>query len=201
MTISYPLAAPTTVQPRSVTFTPENVVGYSQSIFTYQSEVFAHQGERLMMNVQLPPMTRDQAAEWVAFGLALNGREGTFLMGDPVATTPRGAAGGAPVVDGAGQQRTKTLATRGWTPGAECMKAGDWIQVGQRLHMVTVAAAADGSGNATLDIWPRVRDVLVDGQEIITANTKALWRLTGTIGWNITEAQLYGISFSCEEAL
>ena len=61
-------------------------------------------------------------------------------------------------------------------------------------------ATIDGGGLATLDIFPRVRDVLSDGATVITSNTVGIWRIDGDVpAWNIREAQIYGISFAARE--
>ena len=104
------------------------------------------------------------------------------------------------MIDGAGQQRSKDVNTKGWDAGAT-MKAGDYIQLpNNRLHKIMVDAVADGGGLAALDIFPRVRDVLTDGNAIITSNTVGIWRIDGDVpAWDIGEAQIYGISFTARE--
>lgn len=200
MTVTYPLTPPSTVG-RAIKFNPVVAVAESNSPFTLTQEIFEHQGQMWRITVQLPKMERAEAEQWVGFGLALNGMVGKFLLGDPVGQTPRGTMAGTPVIDGAGQQRSKVLNTRGWTPGATVL-VGDYIQLpNNRLHKVMVNAVADGGGLIALDIFPRVRDVLIDGATIITENTVGIWRIDGEVpAWDIGEAQLYGITFTAREA-
>ena len=206
MAITYPLTPPASV-PAEITLSPLAVVGVSASPFTLEQEVFEHQGQAWQMEVSLPPMARPEAEEWVAFLLSLNGRAGTFLMGDPVGAAPRGTALGTPLVDGAGQQRAKTLATKGWTADAAgVLLPGDYIQIGAgaaaRLYKNLTAVNADAAGEATLDVWPRIRDSLADGAAIVTAATAGVWRMASNqMTWTVGEAQVYGISFACVEAL
>jgi len=199
MAITYPLTPPATVA-KSIKFSPVTVVAESVSPFTLEQEIFEHQGQMWRATIQLPPMEHAEAEEWVAWGLALNGKAGTFLFGDPTGETARGTMAGTPLIDGADQQRSKVLNTKGWTPGAT-MLAGDYIQLpNNRLHKIMVDAVADGGGLAALDIFPRVRDVLSDGAAILTSNTVGIWRIDGDVpAWDIGEAQIYGISFTARE--
>lgn len=205
MAITYPLTPPTSV-PAEITISPFAVVGVSESPFTLEQDVYEWQGQAWRMDVSLPPMERAEAEGWIAFLLSLNGRAGTFLMGDPVGIAARGTVLGTPLVDGAGQQRTKTLDTKGWTASkAGVLLPGDWLQLGvgasARLHKNLTTANSDASGLATLDVWPRVRDSLTDGAAIVTANTVGVWRLrSNEMPWTVGEAQVYGISFAAIEA-
>jgi len=200
MTISYPLTPPSTIG-RSIKFIPATSVAENTSPFTLTQEIFEHQGQIWRVTVQLPPMERAEAEDWVAWGLALNGKVGTFLLGDPVGQTPQGIVSGSILVDGADQQRSKILNVKGGTPG-ETILPGDYLQLtNNRLHKNLTLATFDGGGLAALDIFPRVRDVLIDGATILTANTVGIWRIDGDVPpWNITEAQQYGISFIARES-
>lgn len=203
MTITFPHDPPSLPVARSVRFAPESVVASTSSPFTLQDEVFEHQGQRWVVDVQLPPMQRAAAAQWNAWALALNGMRGTFRIGPVVETSPLGTGNGTPVVDGAGQQGSKTLVTRGWAALEKVLLAGDYIQLGSttaRLHMVLQDVTADSSGDATIDIWPRVRDVLTDGAAITLNNPRGTFRLASMPGWDLTEAQIYGISYRAMEA-
>jgi hypothetical protein len=205
MAISYPLSLPASRFVRTA-FRARSVVGMSASPFSVAQQVYAWPGDCWMADVQLPPMKRANAEPWVAFLLALNGVEGTFLMGDVVNTTPRGVGTGTPLVKGA-SQTGKTLETDGWTAGqSPILAAGDWFQLGtgstSRLHKLVQNANSDGSGNATLEIWPRLRSSPADNAALTLSSPKGLWRLTSNVReWSLELAQIYGISFSCMEAL
>lgn len=203
MTITYPLSLPPEL-PVKLSFAPKLAVSESESPFTFQGEFFEHQGQQLTAAVRLPPMRRAQAEEWVSWGLSLNGVVGTFLMGDPSGATARGALGGTPLVDGAGQARSKTLDTKGWTATTTVLKAGDYIQLGTgldaRLYKNLTDATTDGSGLVSLDVFPRIRGPLSDSQEITTSDTLGIWRLSRAMSWDV-EAVMFGLSFNAREAL
>ncbi len=210
MAISFPLALPTVNVAREIDFAATSTVGVSISPFTREAQTYVHQGEWWEAQVRLPPMKRADAETWVAFLLALNGREGTFLMGDPVNTSPRGNGGGAPLVNG-GSQTGKTLSTRGWTAAITgILLPGDWFSLGSgaSTHLHKVVQSADSgvgspdAGVASLEIWPRLRSAPSDGDALVIAGAKGLWRLASNRrDWSIGEAQIYGIAFTCEEAL
>lgn len=206
MAISYPLAFPTAKGPSGITLRARSAVGVSASPFTYAQQVFAHAGEMWEADVQLPPMKRANAEVWIAFFLALNGRQGTFLMGDPVNTTPQGSwSGQSPLANGSHAAGVKTVAIDGLT-AASTGTAGDWLQVGTgsstRLHKLAQDFTADGTGAASLEIWPALRDTLDDNAAIVLASPKGQWRLASNLReWSIELAQIYGLRFACTEAL
>lgn len=89
MSISYPITFPTQFVPKRVVIKSRSVVGVSESPFTLQQQVYAHPGGALAMDVQYPPMERADAEDLIGALLSLNGREGTFLYGDPSQSAPR----------------------------------------------------------------------------------------------------------------
>lgn len=205
MSISYPLSLPTVNVARRITFAMNSIVGMSASPFTGAQQVYAHAGQFWGAEVELPPMEQADAAEWIGFLLSLNGREGTFLMGDPVNTTPRGIAAGTPLVYGA-DQTGNSLETDGWTISTTgIMKAGDWIQLGSgsssTLHQLRQDASSDGTGYAVLEIWPGIRTAPADNAAITVSAAKGLWRLAeNRQSYDIDLAEIYGLRFSCVEA-
>jgi hypothetical protein len=205
MAILYPVNFPA-VGIRSMTIRARNVVGISASPFTGQQQVYKHQGQWWESEVTLPPMKRADAEQVVAFLISLNGRFGTFLLGDNANTSPRGVGTGTPLVNGGGQTGD-TLITDGWTTSQTgILKAGDWIQLGSgagtRLHKVLEDANSDGSGNATFTLWPNLRLVPSNDDPLIVSSPKGIWRLSSNeTEFSIDEASIYGITFACIEAL
>jgi len=206
MTISYPLVLPSGNRVREIAIRPMSAVSSTRSPFTFEQQVYVHQGQMWQASVALIPMKRVDAAPWRAFFLALNIREGTFLMGQPVETGPQGTWAGAPKVLGAHAAGVMSIAMDGFSAGAT-VKGGDQFQTGSgataHLHEVSQDATADGSGLLTLEIWPRLRAALADNDTFVTSSPKGLWRLDmDEAEWVYTLGQLYrGISFSAIEAL
>jgi len=155
-----------------------------------------------MAEVVYPQMTREEAEAFNAFLLGLMGQRGTFYLGDPLGKTARGKATGTPLVNGAGQTGN-TLITDGWTPSITgILLAGDYIEINSRLHKVLVDANSDGSGNATLEIWPRLAVSPGDNQFINTYNCVGIFRLSENITpiYEANEERFYSVNFSAIEA-
>jgi hypothetical protein len=199
MSISYPLAIPTTGI-KTIQITQKNITSSNMSAFTGQKQYQTYSGTWLEASVTLTNLNRAGAVEWQAFLAKLQGKKGTFLMGDPDAATPRGTPSGTPLVNGVGQTGV-SLITDGWTPSAaNVLLEGDYIQIDNHMYMNLTDVTADGSGNATLDIWPRLRADATDGATIITSNCKTIWRLaTNNVVWQTDVNGVYTISFTCIE--
>jgi len=84
-----------------------------------------------------------------------------------------------------------------------------WSQAGTvltpataHLHMVLADAASDSSGAAMLDIFPRLREPMTDGQPINLVSPVGTFRLAqNKRDWSIGVGKIYSISFSLVEAL
>lgn len=206
MAVTYPITLPSAPGFRRVSIQPRSTVAAYASPFTMQQQVYAHPGQMLTGDFELPPMTRAEAAPWIAALTSLNGIEGTFYFGDPAWTTPRGIGTGTPLINGA-SETGYDIDTDGWTASQSgILKAGDWVQFGtgsaRKLHMVTVDATSDGSGNATLTVWPRVRTAFANDTPITVTNPSGVWRLTANAAWTIgVDSLVAGLSVQFVEAL
>lgn len=111
-----------------------------------------------------------------------------------------------PFVSGGGQTGD-TLVIDGCSPNVTgFFLPGDYIQIGSgsatQLYKVLTQVNTDGSGGATLDIWPNLRSSPADNAAIVVANTKGRFRLKDNIQqWQINEISSYGITFDCVEAI
>lgn len=205
MSITYPVALPTTKTPKDVAPTLQSQVGMTRSPFALGQQTYAWPNEMWSMSFSLPPMARAAAEVWVAFLLSLNGLEGSFLAGQPGYTTPQGTwSGQSPLVNGA-SQTGKSLIIDGLTAGATG-KAGDYFQLGttstSRLYKLTKDFTANGSGQATIDFQPRLRATPGDNAALTLASPKGMFMLSqNQVGWSIGEAMIYGLSFACMEDL
>ncbi|KKN45867.1 hypothetical protein LCGC14_0678620 [marine sediment metagenome] len=206
MAITYPLALPTVGLFVRFSLTTQSANAESVSPFTFERQIQTHQGMLWLAGITLAPMKRASAEEWRSFFLKLNGKQGTFLMGDLGAKFPRGIAAGTPLVDGAGQTGQE-LDTKGWTTEITgILKAGDYIQIGtgltSRLYKNLNDVNSDSGGLATLDIWPRLRESPANSAVIVVSEPKGLFRLSSNL--NLSEVGIsafYGFGFSAIEAL
>tara|TARA_R110000824_G_scaffold44531_1_gene129478 strand:+ start:2835 stop:3467 length:633 start_codon:yes stop_codon:yes gene_type:complete len=209
MAILYPRALPTHTGIRNITLRAVNVTAVSESVFTLRQQIYKHTGERWEAEITLPAMARASAEQWVAWLLSMRGREGTFLLGDPVGKTPRGSAGGTPVVNGAGQTGDSisidgcTASQTGW------LKAGDYIQLGSgasaSLHKVLQDVNSSGAGQATLDVWPSIRNAPADNATVVVSTpigAQGVFRLsTSSTEWSINEIAHFGVVFPAVQAI
>ncbi len=82
-----------------------------------------------------------------------------------------GAANGQPSVP-VRISLARVLNTKGWAASIQAqLKVGDYLQVGKRLHLVIAQDVdSDDQGNATINIWPSIREAPNDGNPIILNN-------------------------------
>ena len=206
MAITYPITLPTSPTLRDITIRARSVVGSAASPFTLQPQSYAWSGQLWSASCRLPPITRANAEAWIAALVSLNGMEGSFLLGDTANKTARGTATGTPLVKGA-SQTGRTLITDGWTINITgILKAGDWFQLGSgssaRLYKVVADANSNGSGEATLDIWPALRSSPGDNAPLTISSPMGRFMLAANqTEWSVDEAKIYGLAFEAVEDL
>ncbi len=198
MAIPYPLTAPATPGNRSIRWTPRTVVGMAQSPFTGSQQVYAYPGQWWEVAVELPPMTDAVAGAWCGFFLALNGREGTFLLGDTVRKTRLGSVTGTLTIGAGAVANTTTLPIAGATGG---FAVGDWIQVGaasnSRLHRVVYVTPG-----VSLDVFPRLRTAYASGTAVNIASPRGLFRLQAAVPWAYDARKICdGLTFNAVEVV
>lgn len=164
-------------------------------------------GDNFHATITLPPMSGSDVPAWRAFLGSLRGITNVIQLGDPDYTGPQGSVSGTPQVNmataGTNAPMSTTLYTKGWTVSTNnLLLPGDYIQIGYRLHMVVDSAVnSDSGGDATISIWPSIRDTLTDGEAIITANPQGLFRLAQNIrGWHASPQSLTNITLQLTEA-
>jgi hypothetical protein len=188
---------------RQLDFSAFDSVGIVQSPFTLQTQTQYWVGaDHWTVNASLPPMSYTNARAWVAFLLECRGRLNVFSIGDPLGKKPSGSPTGTPVVSTNYNLVTSTsLLTRGWRASTNrLLLPGDYIQIGYRLHAVVDPVNSDSSGNATINLWPSLRDTTTDGQAITLTNTTGLFRLASNQrDFTFRETKTVGLSFKCEE--
>lgn len=203
MSILYPLTLPNRPAPSRFSIEPASFSAITQSPWTASQQVQLNQGQMWTIAVDLPAMGDGDARNWLAQLLALRGQYGTFLYGNPLMKRPRGNWGLAPVING-DNQTGQELAVGG-LPANAVIRAGDFFQLGDgatsRLYMVTQDATADGAGEVTLDIWPRLRTATTTGAAILTASPRGVFRLAQPSVSLTFEPFKYGLSLQFIEAI
>lgn len=201
---SYPIALPSPFRVQILNLGFQANVAVGESPYSYVQEVQIHQGQRWAIHVACPPLERADADQVVAFLMLLNGREGTFLCGDPSAASPRGLWAGTPIVDNGSPNltliRQNQLPLRGLT-ASTTIKAGDMFQLGSgsaaRLYRNLIDATAGGTGRVTLTVWPNLQSEPNDGDSVVTSAPKGVFRMSeNDQAWSVSVARHYGINFS-----
>jgi hypothetical protein len=183
MAITYPLNIPSLDNIETLSIQLENVVGVSTSPFTFAQQVYAHQGQRWTASISTHPLPRASIEAWRAWLASLMGAKGTFLMGDPMGQTPRGSAGGTPIVDVASQSGNTLTIVNGQAGAASWLIAGDYLQLGTGLtahmHRVLQTVTTSSNGAAVIEIWPRMRSSPGSGDTVAITSTVGVWRVVG----------------------
>lgn len=209
MTISYPISLPTHVGFAEIVIREVNVTATTAAPFSGVQQVQEHPGAWWEAELSIPPMRRANAEIWLAAFTSLRGMVGTFLLGDPMGARPRGSARltpGTPQVNGAGQSGLTLDIKTGLGAVTSYLKAGDKISLGtgasRRLHKVVTDVDLVG-GNATVDIWPRLRSSPGNNDVVYVSNATGRFRLgVNTVQHTIDRAGHYRIaSVPCREAL
>lgn len=194
MALSYPLSLPTTIGIAQVEFRAVNAVAVSQSPFTFQQQVHVYSGQAWQADISLPPVKGDLAEAWVGFLLALRGQSGTFLLGDPLNTSPRGTATSLTVSGSAGSSSVSATLNGS-------LKAGDWFSLGSGTSTRLYKVVQDISSTGTMEIYPALRATASSTSADLT-EAKGAFRLSSNeTSWSINDINSYGITFGAVEAL
>jgi hypothetical protein len=191
----------------SVEFSVSDANASVVSPFTGQTQIQQWPGaDSISGTMTLPPLTQDEADVWISFLMELRGMANCFFIGDPMKRYPRGNPGASvPVIDtpnlGINIVSSPTLCTRGWIASQpRLLLAGDYLQIGNRLHRVLNTVNSGADGTAQIDIWPSLRDVTTDGEPVLLNHPKGLFRLaTNKRTWSADYTGLTHISFSIIE--
>ena len=204
-TPSYPLTFPTVSGVTTQRFSLVRTVAVSTSPFTGQDQVVQHEGEYWTTQIKFPPMLKAKAAVVIAFLLQLRGRRGTFKIGDQDRKTIQGVATGTIRVNGASQTGNQVALDGFANSTSNVFKAGDYIQIGSYLYMVTEDVTSNGSGEANVRIEPALRqgiETIADDATVTYTNTTTIMRLdSNETGWDTDQISKYGITLSASESL
>jgi hypothetical protein len=185
-----PLAFPN-VGITSISLRLKRTVAVTESPFTYDQQVYAHQGAIWQAEVNLPPLTHNEARSVEAFIVGLKGRSGTFTFGHPLHTSTASVT-----TSGTTAVRAEQLTA---TSASGAVTAGTYFQAGDYLYLVTENKSA---GSNTLKFQPPLRTAVASGTALDFTLPKSLWRLASNdIGWSTDAASIYGFSFAFTEAL
>lgn len=184
----------------SFTFQLETNTRQSVSPFNRATQTKELSGSRWKATFNLTAKKRDAMAATQAFILALKGGAGRFWAYDFAGTEPQGTGGGTPIIDGS-SQTGRILNTKSWNANEIVLKAGDYIQVGDELKMITSDVTSDGTGLAVINFEPSLRKSHADGTSLITSNPSCIMRLIddNQSTWKVDVAGFYTMSLKAIE--
>ena len=188
---------------KQLNLTMNDTTPVSTSPFTGVQQVQAWPGADFWTaDLTLPQMTSETVAEWEGFLGECRGMTNVFYIGHPFHISPRGSASGTPVCNGVTAPMSYTLTTRGWTPNMyRLLLPGDHLQIGYRLHRVLTQVNSDANGDATISVWPSIREATTDGEPVILNHPQGLFRLASNKRSILSaETRLSAVTLSVIEA-
>jgi hypothetical protein len=202
MAITYPRTLPTTPGIKSNEFELDFNVDEHESPITRQS-TFDHKfGDQWQGMYVYPPMSALQAREWKAWFASMHGPVKTFYAGDPDNTTPAGVADtgtSTPLVKG-GSQTGRSILSDGWASSTVgLLLAGDMIQIGTELKIVTETVSSSGA-DATINFEPALHDSPADNATIVFENPVGIFRMVeNSVPWQSNEFGVHDFAFAFVE--
>ena len=199
-------ALPTVTGLATFNLTPQTRVATSQSPFSYKRQVLTYPGQRWAVDASIPMLNRDSADVWRAFFTKLNGGEHTFLLGDPLSSAAKGSAGGTPLVNGTLAVGATILTIDGAsTTQTGWLLAGDYVQLGSgenaRLYMVTSDVNTNGSGEASIPIWPALQIAPSNNDSVTVSSAQGCFFLNGSPTFETDNNSFTSISFSASSVV
>lgn len=208
MAVTFPVDIPLS-DVADVSIRSRNSSSFQTSPFTGRGRVQQFEGEWWEATLGYRNLDRELAQDVIGFIDSLRGPIGTFVLPFPGYSTPRGTAStvlSSPTVNGSGQAGSAELVVQsaavsqtGW------LLKGDIIQVGPssrpRWHRVTQDVDTDGSGNATIDVWPYIRDNTINGDAVSFSSPLCLFRKVDVTEISISSPVIHNFDIVCREAI
>lgn len=148
---------PTSPKPIAATVTSISPT-YVSVTHSLRRQVRSRGVQAWQIDLSFGAMTRATFAPLWSFLTSRGGQASSFTITLPGLVTPRGTASGTPLVNGAAQIGS-SLITDGWTINSAILKKGDFIEIDgdPKVYQITEDATSNGSGQATLSIYPNLR--------------------------------------------
>ncbi len=176
-------------------------VAISESPFTGATQVQKYDRAQWYATLTLPPMKREQAAEWQAFFMQCEGRANTFLLGDPDAKTVTGGAAPSSVSTAAAASIGDTTLNLTLGSGKKINK-GSYLQIGTNSNAKLYMVVDDNTGNGNVTIQPPLKAAVANSTSVDFTSAQGVFRMdSNDLTWSANELSIYGVTFSCSEAL
>ena len=176
-------------------------VGLSESPFTGESQVHSYPRAKWEATLTLPPMKRSQASQWQAFFMQCEGRANTFLLGDPDAKeiVSENVPSSISISSDAAIGATEVSLTIG--AGKE-LNSGSYLQFFTGANSVLHMVVDDNTGDGSVTIQPPLKVAITTSTPVNFTEAQGVFRMdSNDLRWSTDQVSLYGITFSCSEAI
>ncbi len=187
--------------PESESWGLESNTGLLESELDKSVQTNTLSGGRWVASQTFVNVPKAKAFQLKAFLASLRGRSGQALLVPYEARSPMGTVSGTPLVAGASQTGT-SLDTDGWSASQTVLRTGDYFEVNGELKMATADVTSDGSGAATINFEPELRDPPANNAAITVNNPTCVMRLDSDDSeWQSSvKGKYYGFSMRWVEA-
>lgn len=200
MAITYPLDFPSGIVANRYSISMRSIQGISENPFTGKQTVYEWPGQWLELSLSFPPLSVEQGAVMKSFMLSLNGKKGSFRLEIP-GYSRLGAGGGVPVLSAQALAGVTSIAVSGFPVSTTVLKAGDLLSFPDgQLKVVVGDVLSDVSGNALIDIFPKIRANVASGTGLEIDAPKGIFVLSSSdVGWSRSVYDYYAFTLDCEE--
>lgn len=167
------------MRPQSVEWSAPVLPEYqSTSIFNQATQSLVLGKAYYTVKLAIGPRRRSEVPDWEALIAQFSDTRNRVRFWDWRWESPRGSAGGTPLVKGAAQTGA-TINTDGW-PASEdgVLMPGDYVGLGTELRRVISQVDSDGSGEAAIVLDAPVRAAPADNLALTLTKPKALFICT-----------------------
>nr|BAR35095.1 hypothetical protein [uncultured Mediterranean phage uvMED] len=181
MSLSYPLTFPSVgICEFALSF--RKSIGFTESPFSYAQQVHDFGGAKWEAQITIPPLSQADAQTFQAFLIGLEGRKGTFTMGNPLHTSALSRTA-------TGNKGDTDITFSGSVP------AGTYFSIANKLYITTETGTTD------VNIQPPLR-ANASSASVDFTQPLGTWRLsTNDVNWSTGKSRLTEFTFACVEAI
>lgn len=170
-----------------------------QSPWDKTEQIERRPGERWVFKFAYADLEQDEAKKLQAFLISLRGVAGRFYAKDYAFFQRGGSISGKPKVDGADNTGAKCK-IKDCPSNRVIFKAGDYVKISSRLHMITEDVRSDSLGKAVIPFQPRLLTLPTDNSTVIYDDFTVICRLKDDKqGKRASKDMSNSFSFECLE--
>lgn len=147
-----------------------------QSPWDKSEQIERRPGERWVFKFAYADLEQDQARQLQAFLVSLRGVAGRFYAKDYAFFQRQGSIRGLPKVDGSDNTGSKCK-IKDCPSNRTIFRAGDYVKISSRLHMITEDIRSDSAGKALLVFQPRLLTLPANNASVIYDDFTVICRL------------------------